>query len=517
MTDGPVGAAPDGDSGPPPHQRSHVRGSTLLVAGRVIALLLGMATQVVIVRALTKADFGAFAYALALAGGAEVLLSLGQGKLLSRFLATYEEQRDYPRMFGAIVLAVGTIVVTSVVGVIGLYVFRDALVGSVVGDGDEVSLVLILVFLSPLQALDQVFVSLFAVFSKPRAIFVRKHLLAPGLRLVVVSVLVLVGADVTWLAIGYVLAGLVGFGFYLVLLIGALRERGLLAEFSLRRIIVPFGAVFSFSLPLISGELMLLSTTVGGVMVLGLFHPATEVADYRAVFSSARLNTAVATSFATLFLPAISRLYARRDLANLRHTYWQTAGFVAVFTFPVFALTVPLAPATTVALFGERYAGSAAVLSVLAAGYYINAMLGFNAYTLQVCGRLRYLVVVNVLAAGLNIGLCFLLAPGYGAVGVAVANTTALVAQNLLNQAKMSLSIGGGFIARDFRSCYASVLAGAAVLWAVQLVASPGLVGSLVAAALVSAAVLAGSRRSLALAETFPEVRRVPLVRWLLA
>lgn len=496
---------------------SHVRGSTLLVAGRVVALLLGMATQVVIVRALSKADFGAFAYALALAGGAEVLLSLGQGKLLSRFLATYEEQRDYPRMFGAIALAVGTIVATSLVGIVALYVFRGALVGSVVGDQAEVSLVLILVFLSPLQALDQVFVSMFAVFSKPRAIFVRKHVLAPGLRLIVVCVLVLAGAEVAWLAIGYVLAGLAGFVFYMVLLIRALRERGLLAEFSLRRIVIPFRAVFSFSLPLISGELMLLSTTVGGVMVLGLFHPATEVANYRAVFSSARLNTAVATSFATLFLPAISRLYARRDFANLRHTYWQTAGFVAVFTFPVFALTVPLAPATTVTLFGERYADSALVLSILAAGYYINAMLGFNAYTLQVCERIRYLVGVNALAAVLNIGLCFLLAPDFGAVGVAAANSTALVAQNVLNQARLSATMGGGFIARDLRGCYASVLAGAAVLWGLQLLVSPGLVTSLVAAALVSAGVLAGSRRSLALVESFPEIRRVPLVRWLLA
>jgi hypothetical protein len=167
VSTGAEGAEPERDPERPSSPRSHVRGSTLLVAGRVVALLLGMATQVVIVRALSKADFGAFAYALALAGGAEVLLSLGQGKLLSRFLATYEEQRDYPRMFGAIALAVGTIVATSVAGIVALYAFRDALVGSVVGDGAEVSLVLILVFLSPLQALDQVFVSLFAVFSKP--------------------------------------------------------------------------------------------------------------------------------------------------------------------------------------------------------------------------------------------------------------------------------------------------------------------------------------------------------------
>ena len=85
--------------------RGQVRGSALLVLGRVIALGIGMVTQVIIVRTLTKADFGAFAYALAIATGARILLSLGQGRLLSRFMAAYEEQRDYARMFGAMFLA----------------------------------------------------------------------------------------------------------------------------------------------------------------------------------------------------------------------------------------------------------------------------------------------------------------------------------------------------------------------------------------------------------------------------
>ena len=83
--------------------RQQVRGSSLLVLGRLAAMVLGMATQVLIVRYLTKSDYGAFAYALPLGMAARTFLSLGQGRLLSRFLATYEEERDYPRMFGSLV------------------------------------------------------------------------------------------------------------------------------------------------------------------------------------------------------------------------------------------------------------------------------------------------------------------------------------------------------------------------------------------------------------------------------
>jgi len=492
--------------------RRHVRGSALLVLGRVLALFIGLATSVILVRALSKAEYGAFEYALTLAGAGRILLSLGQGRLLSRFMAGYEETGDYPRMFGAMFLAVGTIVATSVPVIAVLYLWSDQLLGSAVEGETAVQLVLILVFVAPMEALDQVFVSLFAVFSEPRAIFFRKHLMAPGLRLVVVLVLWLSGGDVMLLAVGYLLASIAGLLLYVGLLIRALHERGLWQEFNPRNVILPFRAVFAFSFPLITGELALLSMKVGGVMVLALSHSVTEIAEYRAVFGVARLNTAITTSFATLFLPVIARLHARNEIDELRGTYWHTAAFVAVFSFPIFALTGPLASATTITLFGSRYADSVPVLAILAVGYYLNVVFGFNVYTLQVCGRIRLLVGVNLFMASLNIGLCFALADEFGAVGIAIANCAALVVQNVINQWALRRSIRTGFIPRECWWSYSLIVVGAAGLWLLDLAASPGIVVSVLAAALVSAGVLLGSRKALRLADTFPELRRLPVV-----
>src|SRR4051794_21957017 len=226
-------------------RRTHVRGSTLLLLGRGLTLLITTATQVVIVRALTKTEFGGFAYALALAGAGQTLLSLGQGRLLSRFMAKYEEQRDYGRMFGSMLLAVATISVTSTIAIAAMFLAHDALIGSAVRDPATTRVVLILVFLGPLEALDQVFVSLFVVFSRPKAIFFRKYLLTPLLRLVIVVVLSLTGASVTYLAIGYLAAGVFGLFVYLAVSIRMLRERGLLEHMHPRRITVPYRSVFS--------------------------------------------------------------------------------------------------------------------------------------------------------------------------------------------------------------------------------------------------------------------------------
>jgi O-antigen/teichoic acid export membrane protein len=515
-----AGAVPatagDEQDAPPRHdagrmRRKQVRGSALLVVGRVLTMVITTATQVVVVRALTKGEFGGFSYALSLATAGQTLLSLGQGRLLSRFMAKYEEQRDYDRMFGAMVLAVGTIVATSTLLVAAMFVMQGGLIP--VEDPSTVHVVLILIFLAPLQALDQVFVSLFAVFSAPRAIFFRKYLFTPGLRLAVVVALALTHASVMFLALGYVLTGVVGFIVQAVVFLQVLRERGLVSKLRPSRIRLPFRAVFSFSMPLISGEFLLMSFTVGGVIVLGYFHPAAEVASYRAVFNPARLNTAVLAAFVPMFLPLAARLFERGDVRGLREAYWHTGALVAVLTFPIFALTGPLAPSLAVVLFGHRYASSGLVLSLLSLGYYFSTAMGFNTYTLQVTERIRFLLFANIGLAGLNVGLCILLGRPYGAAGVAAANLAVLVSQNVIQQWVLRRAIGTAFIDRSCVRCYAAIAGVTAVLAAFQYLLHPGPILGFAAAAAGSLAVLLASRSAIELGDTFPELNRVPVLR----
>ena len=386
------------------------------------------------------------------------------------------------------------------------------LVASSVHSQGGVKLVLILAFLAPVAALDQVCVALFAVFSRPGAIFVRKYVLAPGLRLAVVLVLAVTGAGVMFVAVGYLVTSAAGLLLYVGVLVVVLRTRGLFGQISPRRVILPFRAVFSFSFPLITSQLAVLSLTVGGVFVLARVHSTTAVADYRSVFTAAQLNTAVQQAFAILFLPLAARLFTRGNIDGLRDSYWHTAAVVAVLTFPIFALTGPLAPVTTVSLFGARYAASATVLAVLAVGYYINVSLGFNAYALQVCGRIRFLVVVNVAVIAVNLVLCWALAPPLSAVGVAVANTVALIGQNVANQWALRRSLRSGFLPRAYLRCYASIAVAAAALWGLQLLVHPRVIVAVAAAMAASVVVLAVSRAPLQLTATFPELRRIPLV-----
>lgn len=494
--------------------RQHVRGSMLLLVGRLLSLLFTVATQVIIIRALAKTDYGVFAYALTLVASGRILLSLGQGKVLSRFMSTYEEQRDYPRMFGSMLLAVGTILITSTIllGVLGVY--AEPLLGASFSDPDAVQVLLVLMFLAPMEALDQVFVSLFAVFSKPRAIFFRKYLLTPGLRLVVVLVLVLIGGGVHTLAVGYVATQLVGLAVYMTLLVKVLRERGILHHLRLRTIVWPFRSVFGFSIPTLTNEVVVLATHMGTVVILGIYYGAAEIAEFRAVVPAARLNQVVFQTFVTLFLPMAARLYARGEYGNLRDAYFRSAVFLAVFTFPVFAMTGLFATTTTVTLFGDRYESSGVVLAALSIGYYINMSLGYNVYVLQIHGRLRYLVVSNLLVAVVFLGLALVLIPWLGAFGAGLAVAATMIGQNVANQ----LVLRATMRAHDegertsYLRPYVVIVCVAAALVLVEIAFQPGILVALGAAAVGSLLVLRLSRRWLQLTDSFPELLRVPLL-----
>ena len=84
-----IGADDVMPSSPPSEERSaiaeHIRGGTLLVAGQGISLSMAFAAQVLMVRYLTKSDFGAFAYALAVVLIAQAVCTFGLNRTIARF------------------------------------------------------------------------------------------------------------------------------------------------------------------------------------------------------------------------------------------------------------------------------------------------------------------------------------------------------------------------------------------------------------------------------------------------
>ncbi len=493
-----------------------IRGSTLLLVGRSFSRVGNFITQVAIVNYLSKTDYGAFAYALAVVALGQSVAMLGLNQAITRFVPIYHDQRDYNKLFGTIAVAISTMISLGLAMALILYSFQGLIAETLINDHLALTLLLVLVFLAPVQALDELQVGMFAVFASPRAIFFRKHVLTPGLRLAVVALLIMGQSDVFFLAGGYLAAGILGVAICGAILFRMMRSQGLFQHLNLHTIAMPWRELYTFSIPLLTTDLVYTVMATVSTVVLEHFKGTEGVAALRAVQSTAILNQAVMASFSTLFMPMAARMFARKDWEGINNLYWQTAIWMAVFSFPIFAVTFSIAGPITVLLYGERYAQSGILLALLSLGYYVNAATGHNGLTLKVYGKLRYIVTVDVLAAVTNLVFILLLVPTYGALGAAMGTCGALIVHNTLKQIGLRLVSGINMFEWRYLKVYVIIILAALGLLLIQYLAHVPTIVSLLLAALASALVFMLNRKLLNLNQTFPELLRFPLMRRIL-
>jgi O-antigen/teichoic acid export membrane protein len=494
--------------------RKYIRGSSLLLLGRVVSVLLNLAVQVLTVRYLVKTDYGAFAYALAVVSMGSSAIQVGLGKAIPRLVPIYYERKDYSKTFGSIALASATIWGLGISMVALLFGFQGVVQGRVVTDPQSLSLLLILIVLAPIGAYTTLLEKLVAVFARPRDIFFRRHVLGPGLKLAAVSVVVLTAGDVYLLAYGYLAGGLIGVWLYVTILIREWRRQGLLGYLHPSRYRLPARELFGFSFPMFSSQLSLILRGSVVVILLEHYHATTAVAEFRAVLPVAGLNMVVYEAFYLLFVPVASRMFARDELAGISELYWRTSVWIMVLSFPVLLVTCALATPLTVLLFGADYANAGLILALLAFGHYFNAALGFNSAALRVHGKLSLIVLSDVLAGIATIALCLLLIPSYGALGAALATSGTFILHNAFNQ--ISLVVGSTGIRllepRFVRIFASAMLIVGALLIAQWLFSLPTYVSFGLAVG-VSLLFVRMTRKVLDPAATYPELMRIPLVR----
>jgi O-antigen/teichoic acid export membrane protein len=253
------------------------------------------------------------------------------------------------------------------------------------------------------------------------------------------------------------------------------------------------------------------------VMLLGYFYDLSMVAFFRVALPLALFNRLVMSSFATLYKPSAARLFARNDFEGINKLYWSSAVWIAALSFPIFATTFSLAKPLTLYLYGPEYAPSAVILTLLSFGYYFDAALGHNGLTLKVLGKIRYVVTINVVVCITSVGLHLLLIPRFGTLGAAISTTTAVILYNILKQTGLRLVTGISLFDRQYAPFYLTLFVAASGLLVVGFFTPPNIFVATASAGLVSLLVLSLTRKRLKVAETFPELARLPLMRVIFA
>ena len=488
---------------------TQVRGSALLLIGRVLAMLLGVVTQLLLVRVLSKDDFGAFSWGLSIVTVVQAFVPLGLDRIDSKHLALSDERGDDRRLVGVLLAETMVISVTGSIVFVGTLALQSHLYPGLAPSALAANLLVLLVLLAPLGALDTMVLNAFAVFAKSRSVFFRRYVLEPSLRLSAVAIVLLGGGSLYDLTLGYILAAALGMAIYGVMLVRLLRKLGVLRNLR-GRVTIPMRELLIDGLPLLTSTLVYAAINAVPALYLGAVGNATDVANLRAIAPIATVAMAASTAFAVLYLPTVTRMWERGDHHGVRISYWRTALWVSLAAFPALLMSTAYAGTTTVTLLGERYASSAPLLAICGVGYFFQSASGFSAQILTVAGRRRYLFWTNALTLLIGFISSAALIPTYGALGAAWATTITLVTSNVLRQLGLR-----GLPVRVFDlrvlAPYILMIVIALDLAGLQSVAPVGFVVAMAISSLATLALLLFTVPWLDVPGTFPELMRLPV------
>ena len=134
-------------------------------------MALNLLTQILIIRYLSKTDYGMFAYALTLVAMLTTMNSLGMERAVARFVPIYDEKNDLASAAGVVILAIGTLVALGGATVVLVVGFQGLLAGTLSENPAVITVLVVLVTLAPVNALNNVMEALLSALGKPRIIF----------------------------------------------------------------------------------------------------------------------------------------------------------------------------------------------------------------------------------------------------------------------------------------------------------------------------------------------------------
>jgi len=388
-----------------------------VLVSTAVALVAGFLTRPLLARWLGADGLGLYSLAITILGMGLLLANFGVSQSILKYVAEDKDDKDRIARLVFSGFSLSLLLGAATGGL--LYAFRRPIASFF--DMPEVADFL------PMIALALPFTSLFTsvtgLFNGTRQLKVFATLMTSQsiLRVVLVLALVGIGTGVKGAVWGIVLAaiGTALLGLYLSrrYLGGRLKGRAREA----RRLLGFGGQMFTAN----AANMLL---TRADIVLIGHYLVAADVGHYSAAVTIVTLFPAIPNAVQRITFPATSELWARHDHTALENMMRKSMKYSACIIVPLGLALAFFAKDIIRLLFGPEFVVASTTLSVLLIA---KTMRGGTVVpignVLAGIGRPDLNLKIELMAAGMNVGLNVLLIPRYGILGAAVATTVSLV------------------------------------------------------------------------------------------
>jgi|AntDeeMetagen192_2_1112575.scaffolds.fasta_scaffold02434_2 O-antigen/teichoic acid export membrane protein len=413
--------------------QSLFKGGSIVFVGLGLELGVSFFAKVLMARLLGQVDYGVATLGITTISFSSAILLLGLNNGVGRYLPRFD---NVSKRKGVILSAMETALPISILVGAVLALFAGTIASTVLKAPEATGVlraagvgipfaVLLKLFAGVVQGMEQ---------TVPKVLV--RNMLQPVVRFGLITAVLLAGLGslaIVWsYTATFAVAGLVGLWYILTRTPVLEQAKGV----RIHRELVWFSA----PLMLMTTMVMLLSNL--DIFFLSYFHTSGDIGLYNVIYPLAELLTMTLSGFSFIFLPTFSRLHADSKRREMNRIYQVVTKWVFLLTFPGLFFFL-LFPGVTIAItFGPEYSEGIVALTILSLGFFVQSVAGPNMNALTSIGATRAIMIMNLIAAGANIGLNYLLIPPYSYVGAAVATAISYTLLNLLYSAALYSQTG---------------------------------------------------------------------------
>ena len=403
-----------------------VESAGIVFLGVIVGKLLNYGYRAMTARGLGIADYGTLNIGLSIFGflGFIALFGLNQGA--ERYVSYYIKNKQKVNAVISTVLRLA-LPVSLAVSVLMILSARTLAVG--VFHNEQLTAVIVLFSIATIaQVFTEIGTSLMRALGIIKYQVYIKNIIEPVSKIAITGMLFITGIKL----MGATIAILASLTISMVLSYRVLSKKGMkLGSILKSKDKSIFFEVLRFSWPLLITAVVFNVMKWTDTIMLGIWKSEIEVGIYNAAAPTAEVLTIFMMCFSSLFIPTMSRLFARREEEAMRSVYCTVTRWVFFLTLPVYGILLIFPKEIIGLLFGGEYIAAVIPLMILSTGSFILAVTSMSTDILNVLSKTKTKMMVRTGGAVLNVLLNLILIPRWGMIGAAIGTAISLVVYNL--------------------------------------------------------------------------------------
>jgi len=412
------------------------KGAMINLSGTITRILLGYGYTILVARMLTIEDLGQYFLILTVINILGLACTVGLDFGVVRYVALYAGEGNYRLVRKTLKTALLLSVAIGVAVMLVMAVLAPTVVSRLLG-GEESSITALRIFAISIPfwvaakllnaATQGLHRMRYQVYSRD----IGEQLLKFSLTILVVAAGVSL-AGVVWANVAAVIGAMLLSLVFAMMVIRNLRGEPVAEDTGATR------SLLTYSFPLAFSNILGMVLVWNDMLVMGYLGTSTEVGYYGAALRVGVVSSAIFLAFTTVFTPVISDLHNRHLVKHLNSLYKTVTRWIFICTLPVVLLQLLFA-GPIMKMFGSEFAAGSTALMILSLSQLVNSASGPAGYMVLMSGRSRLELLNISVSLVVNLGVCFLLIPRYGAVGAALANLAATLVINLMRATEVGL------------------------------------------------------------------------------